>query len=62
MILQSEIAYVWKTIVDPFIGKYSFIKVASGIIKSDDTLLNVERRGEERLNKLGNFWKAPKAL
>ena len=36
-------AYVWKTIADPFLGKYSLIKVASGVIKSDDTLLNVEK-------------------
>ena len=49
---KEKSAYVWKTIVDPFIGKYSFIKVASGVIKSDDTLLNVERGEEERLNKL----------
>ena len=49
---KAKSAYVWKTIVDPFIGKYSFIKVASGVIKSDDTLLNVERGEEERLNKL----------
>ncbi|MDO4519185.1 MAG: elongation factor G [Eubacteriales bacterium] len=45
-------AYVWKTIVDPFLGKYSLIKVCSGVIKSDDTLLNVEKSQEERLNKL----------
>lgn len=52
-ILQKQNpAYVWKTIVDPFLGKYSLIKVASGVIKSDDTLLNVEKGEEERLNKL----------
>ena len=49
---KSKSAYVWKTIVDPFLGKYSLIKVASGVIKSDDTLLNVEKGEEERLNKL----------
>ncbi len=41
-----------KTIADPFLGKYSLIKVCSGVIKSDDTLLNVEKGEEERLNKL----------
>ena len=45
-------AYVWKTIADPFLGKYSLIKVCSGVVKSDDTLLNVEKGEEERLNKL----------
>lgn len=43
---------MWKTIADPFLGKYSLIKVCSGVIKSDDTLLNVEKGEEERLNKL----------
>ena len=31
-------AQVFKTIVDPFIGKYSLLKVCSGVIKSGDTL------------------------
>ncbi len=38
---KAKSAYVWKTIVDPFLGKYSLIKVCSGVIKSDDTLFNV---------------------
>ena len=41
-----------KTIADPFLGKYSLIKVCSGVLKSDDTLLNVEKGTEERVNKL----------
>ena len=45
-------AYIWKTIADPFLGKYSLIKVCSGVIKSDDTLFNTEKGEEERLNKL----------
>lgn len=49
---KAKSAYVWKTIADPFLGKYSFIKVCSGVIKSDDTLYNVEKSTEERLNKL----------
>lgn len=49
---KAKSAYVWKTIADPFLGKYSLIKVVSGVIKSDDTLLNVEKGEEERLNKL----------
>ena len=35
---KAKSAYVWKTIADPFLGKYSLIKVCSGVIKSDDTL------------------------
>ena len=49
---KAKSAYVWKTIADPFLGKYSLIKVCSGVIKGDDTLLNVEKSEEERLNKL----------
>ena len=49
---KAKSAYVWKTIVDPFLGKYSLIKVCSGVIKGDDTLLNVDKGVEERLNKL----------
>jgi elongation factor G len=49
---KTKSAYVWKTIVDPFLGKYSLLKVCSGVIKSDDTLLNVEKGSEERLSKL----------
>ncbi|MBR2256970.1 MAG: elongation factor G [Blautia sp.] len=49
---KEKSAYVWKSIVDPFLGKYSLIKVCSGVIKSDDTLFNVEPGEEERLNKI----------
>lgn len=49
---KAKSAFIWKTIVDPFIGKYSMIKVASGVIKSDDTLYNEAKDSEERLSKL----------
>ena len=49
---KAKSAYIWKTMVDPFIGKYSMIKVASGVIKSDDTLYNEAKDSEERLSKL----------
>ena len=45
-------ATVWKTIADPFLGKYSLIKVCSGVIKPQDTLYNVTRDSEEKLGKL----------
>ena len=32
---KSKSAYVFKTMVDPFIGKYSFIKVCSGVLKGE---------------------------
>ncbi len=49
---KPKSAYVWKTIVDPFIGKYSLIKVCSGVLKSDDTLYNADKDTEERIGKL----------
>jgi elongation factor G len=49
---KAKSAFIWKTIVDPFIGKYSMIKVASGVLKSDDTLYNEEKDNEERVGKL----------
>ena len=49
---KEKTAYVWKTISDPFIGKYSLIKVCSGKLTSDDTLYNVDKSSEERLGKL----------
>ncbi len=49
---KPKSAYVWKTIVDPFIGKYSLIKVCSGVLKSDDTLYNADKDSEERIGKL----------
>ena len=42
---------IFKTIVDPFIGKYSLIKVCSGVIKTDDTLYNQEQDMEEKLEQ-----------
>lgn len=49
---KAKSAYIWKTIVDPFIGKYSLIKVNSGVIKTDDVLYNVDRDIEEKIGKI----------
>ena len=49
---KAKSAFVFKTSVDPFIGKYSLVKVASGVIKNDDLLYNVNRDEEVKLNKL----------
>ena len=49
---KPKSAFIWKTIVDPFIGKYSLIKVCSGVIKSDDTLYNHDKDIEEKISKL----------
>ena len=49
---KAKSAYVWKTIVDPFIGKYSLIKVNSGVLKTDDVIYNVDKDVEEKIGKL----------
>ena len=49
---KPKSAYIFKTIVDPFIGKYSLIKVCSGVFKSDDVIYNDEKEVEEKVNKL----------
>jgi len=49
---KAKSAYIWKTLVDPFIGKYSFIKVNSGVLKSDDLIYNIDRDIEEKIGKI----------
>ena len=48
----AKSAYVFKTMVDPFIGKYSFVKVCSGVLKGDDVLYNPDTDSEEKPGKL----------
>ena len=49
---KPKSAYIFKTIVDPFIGKYSMIKVNSGVFKSDDVIYNEDKDVEEKISKL----------
>ena len=43
---------IFKTIVDPFIGRYSLIKVRSGVFKTDDLVYDSELEAEMKLGKL----------
>lgn len=45
-------ARVFKTIVDPFIGKYSLMKICTGTLKGDTTVYNVNKDAEEKIGKL----------
>ncbi len=45
-------AKVFKTIVDPFIGKYSLVKICSGVLKSDSVIYNADKDAEEKLSRL----------
>ena len=49
---KAKSAVVWKTIVDPFIGKYSMIKVNSGVLKPEDVIYNVDKDVEMKAGKL----------
>ena len=49
---KAKSAYVFKTMVDPFIGKYSFIKVCSGVLKGEDVLYNADTDTEAKLGKI----------
>ena len=52
---KPKSAYIFKTIADPFIGKYSLIKVNSGVLKPDDLMYNHHRDTEEKIGKLYIF-------
>ena len=49
---KPKSAYIFKTIVDPFIGRYSLIQVRSGVFKSDDTVYDNVLDSELRIGKL----------
>lgn len=51
-ISKPKSAYIFKTIVDPFIGKYSLIKVNSGVIKPDDLMHNPEKDMDDKIGKV----------
>ena len=45
-------AVVFKTVIDPFIGKLSYIKVVSGKISSDSQLIDMRTGNTERIGKV----------
>ena len=45
-------AYVFKTIADPFVGKMSFIKVQSGVLKPNSEAVNSATGNVEKIGKL----------
>lgn len=49
---KAKSAYIFKTIADPFIGKYSLIKVCSGVLKTDDVMYNADKDIDEKIGKL----------
>ena len=43
---------IFKTIADPFVGKLSYFKVLSGIVKNDIKLINSRTEKDERISKI----------
>jgi elongation factor G len=46
------VAFVFKTIVDPYVGHVNLFKVLQGTVKADATLVNGRTMNEERLHQL----------
>ncbi|MBI2833280.1 MAG: elongation factor G [Acidobacteria bacterium] len=46
------VAYVWKTIADPFAGRITLFRVVSGSLKADTTISNGTKDSPERLGHL----------
>lgn len=49
---EPLMAYVFKTVADPFVGKMSYVKVVSGVLKNDSPLVNGRTGESERMGKL----------
>lgn len=49
---KQKSVYVFKTMNDPYIGKYSFAKICSGVLKTDENLYNVDKDSDEKLGKI----------
>ncbi len=45
--------FVFKTIIDQFAGKISFVRILSGTIQSDNDVRNTTKDRKERLSKIG---------
>ncbi|MGH2961242.1 MAG: GTP-binding protein, partial [Solirubrobacterales bacterium] len=48
------VAYVFKTLADPYAGRINLLRVYSGTLKSDSQTTNVTRRAKERIGQLSS--------
>ena len=46
------VAYVFKTLADPYAGRLNLFRVFSGVVKGDSQVTNVTRRAKERVGQL----------
>jgi elongation factor G len=45
-------AFVWRSIVDPFVGQLALVRVFSGTLRAESELLNVTRGAKERIGTI----------
>lgn len=50
--ISEFIGQVFKTVIDPFVGKISYIKILSGEIKEDTEIYNVNKQEYEKIGKI----------
>ena len=44
--------FIFKTVIDPFVGKISYLKVTKGEIKKDDEIFNINKSIKEKISNL----------
>jgi elongation factor G len=49
---RDPVAYVFKTLADPYAGRINLLRVYSGRLSSDSQVTNVTRRAKERIGQL----------
>jgi elongation factor G len=46
------VAYLWKTIADPYVGKISYFRIFSGTLKADSRVFSLPGGNEERISQV----------
>lgn len=49
---ESLSAFVFKTIIDPFVGKISYLKVMTGVLNSDSQVYNANKEVNEKVGQV----------
>ena len=49
---EAMSAFVFKTVIDPFVGKISYLKVMSGVLNSDSQVFNSVKEANEKISQV----------
>ena len=49
---EAMSAFVFKTVIDPFVGKISYLKVMSGVLNSDSQIYNSCKESNEKISQV----------